>query len=79
MLHNVFFIRWGELIVGYMKIQEAAEKWGISDRRINTLCLQWRVERAVKFGTTWAIPIDAEKPKDERIKTGKYIKTYKEE
>lgn len=61
-------------MVGYMKIQEASEKWEISDRRINTLCLQGRIEGAVKFGTTWAIPVDAEKPKDERIKTGKYIK-----
>lgn len=61
-------------MVGYMKIQEAAEKWGISDRRINTLCLQGRIEGAVKFGTTWAIPKDTTKPKDERIKSGKYIK-----
>ena len=61
-------------MVGYMKIQDAVEKWGISDRRINTLCLQGRIEGAVKFGTTWAIPEDAEKPKDERIKSGKYIK-----
>ena len=61
-------------MVGYMKIQDAAVKWGISDRRINTLCLQGRIEGAVKFGTTWAIPIDAEKPKDERVKSGKYIK-----
>ena len=64
-------------MVGYMKIQEAAEKWGISDRRINTLCLQGRIDGAVKFGTTWAIPIDAEKPKDERVKSGKYIKSDK--
>ena len=28
-------------------------------------------------GTTWAIPEDAEKPKDARIKTGKYIKNDK--
>ena len=27
-----------------------------------------------KFGKSWAIPADAEKPKDERIKSGKYIK-----
>lgn len=61
-------------MIGYMKIQEAAEKWGISDRRINTLCLQGRIEGAVKFGNTWAIPCDAEKPKDERVKSGRYIK-----
>ncbi len=59
---------------GYLKISEIAEKWGIKARRINTLCLEGRIEGAVKFGNTWAIPEDAEKPKDERIKSGKYIK-----
>ena len=58
----------------YMKISEAAIKWEISERRVNTLCLQGRIPNAVKFGTTWAIPKNAEKPKDNRIKTGKYIK-----
>lgn len=47
------------------------KKWGIKERRINTLCLEGRIEGAVKFGNTWAIPEDAEKPKDEGIKSGK--------
>ena len=59
---------------GNLKISEVSEKWGIKGRRINTLCLEGRIEGAVKFGNTWAIPEDAEKPKDERIKSGKYIK-----
>ena len=59
---------------GYLKISEIAEKWGIKERRINTLCLESRIEGAVKFGNTWAIPENAVKPKDERIKSGKYIK-----
>ena len=59
---------------GYMKISEASKKWGISERRINTLCLQGRIEGAEKFGAAWAIPDTAEKPKDERIKSGKYVK-----
>lgn len=59
---------------GYMKISDAAKKWGIGERRINTLCLEGRIAGAVKFGNTWAIPEDAEKPKDDRIKSGKYIK-----
>ena len=62
---------------GYLKISEISEKWGIKQRRINTLCLEGRIPGAVKFGTTWAIPEDAEKPKDARIKTGKYIKNDK--
>ena len=57
-----------------MKIQEGSEKWGISERKINTLCLQGRIEGAIKFGTTWAIPTDAVKPSDARVRTGKYIK-----
>ena len=57
-----------------MKIQEGSEKWGISERKINTLCLQGRIEGAIKFGTTWAIPTDAVKPSDARVSTGKYIK-----
>lgn len=59
---------------GYLKISEISEKWGIKERRINTLCL----EGVIKFGNTWAIPEDAKKPKDERIKTGKYIKNKEE-
>lgn len=58
----------------YLKISEVAEKWGIKERRINTLCLEGRIEGAVKFGNTWAIPENAEKPKYERIKSGKYVK-----
>lgn len=63
---------------GYLKISEIAEKWGIKERRINTLCQEGRIEGAVKFGNTWAIPEDAEKPRDERIKSGKYIEWRKD-
>ena len=58
----------------YMTIKEASEKWGIGDRRINTLCLEGRVDGAMKFGREWAIPRNATKPNDARIKSGKYIK-----
>lgn len=60
---------------GYMTLKEASEKWGIGDRRINTLCLQGRIDGASKFGREWAIPKDAKKPVDARIKSGRYIKT----
>lgn len=58
----------------YMTIKEASEKWGIGDRRINTLCLEGRVDGAMKFGREWAIPRSATKPTDARIKSGKYVK-----
>lgn len=57
----------------YLSLKEMSAKWGISDRRINTLCLENRIPGAFKVGNSWAIPADAEKPVDERIKTGKYV------
>lgn len=59
---------------GYIQIKEAAKKWEIGERRINELCLNGRIEGAVKFGNTWAIPENSKKPADARIKSGKYIK-----
>ena len=59
---------------GYMTIKETAERWGIGARRINTLCSEGRIKGATKMGKMWVIPSVAEKTKDERIKSGKYIK-----
>ncbi len=59
----------------YFSISQMSEKWGISQRRIRTLCSEGRIEGAFKMGSYWSIPEDAEKPKDERIKSGKYVKT----
>jgi excisionase family DNA binding protein len=61
-------------MVEYITIQEAAEKWGITSRRIQVLCAQGRLEGAVKFGRQWAIPANLKKPEDARIKNGKYMK-----
>ena len=57
-----------------ISISQMAEKWGISTRRIRTLCSEGRIVGAYKIGSYWSIPEDAEKPKDERVKSGKYIK-----
>lgn len=62
----------------YMTIKQTAEKWGICVRRIQTLCTEGRIEGAERLGYQWVIPADAEKPKDARIKSGKYIKTKKD-
>ena len=59
----------------YMTIKEAAEKWGLSVRRIQTICNEGLVPGVIKFGREWAIPNNAEKPLDKRIKSGKYIKS----
>ena len=58
----------------YLSISQVSEKWGVSVRRIQTLCVTGRIPGVTQIGSYWAIPSDAEKPKDERIKTGRYIK-----
>lgn len=58
----------------YLSLKEMSKKWGISDRRINTLCQQDRIPGAYKIGNAWAIPANAKKPSDDRVKSGKYIK-----
>ena len=63
------------LIMDYLSITKISEKWGIKQRRIRVLCSEGRIPGAYKVGAYWLIPEDAEKPKDERIKSGKYIKS----
>ena len=59
---------------GYVTVSELSREWNIGERRIVTLCNEGRIWGAIKFGNTWAIPENAEKPNDKRIKSGKYIK-----
>lgn len=58
----------------FLSIRETSEKWGISVRRIQVLCSEGRIDGAVKIGYSWAIPKDAQKPSDARVKSGEYIK-----
>ena len=58
----------------YLSIKQTSEKWDISVRRIQVLCSEDRIPGAMKIGSYWAIPADAEKPDDQGIKSGKYIK-----
>ena len=61
----------------YLSIKQLSEKWGISKRRIQTLCSTGRIPGAKKVGYSWIIPDDSEKPVDARIKSGKYLKNKK--
>ena len=58
----------------YMTLREVSEEWGIGARRINTLCVEGRIEGATRIGNMWVLPRDAKKPDDARIKSGKYVK-----
>lgn len=50
----------------YLSLREAAEKLGVSERRINQYCAEERIPGAQRVGKAWAIPADAEKPADPR-------------
>ena len=55
----------------YLNITETAEKWGISPRRLQTLCANGKVEGATRFGKAWMIPKNTQKPIDGRTKASK--------
>ena len=50
----------------YISAREAAEKWGISQRRVAVLCSESRISGAAMVGNMWIIPSNAEKPEDAR-------------
>ena len=50
----------------YIKVSEAAQKWGISPRRVRVLCAENRIGGVIQKGKLYMIPADAEKPDDAR-------------
>ena len=53
----------------YMTAKQAAEKWGLSDRRVRILCAEGKIPGAFQEGRGWKIPADAVKPTDGRLKS----------
>jgi hypothetical protein len=58
-----------------LRDQYIPEKWNLSVRRVQDICKAQLIPGTKKFGQSWAIPSNAEKPVDGRIKSGKYIKS----
>lgn len=52
----------------YITVKQVAEKWGISDRRVRSLCSEGKILGAYQEGRAWKIPYDATKPTDGRYK-----------
>lgn len=50
----------------YMKVSEAAVKWGISTRRVRVLCAEGRIAGVVRQGNLCMIPFYASQPSDAR-------------
>ena len=55
----------------YMRIGEAAEKWGVTPRRIQAMCAGGKLEGAMHLGRSWYIPRSVQKPIDGRTKQAK--------
>jgi hypothetical protein len=62
----------------YLTVREVAMKWNLSERRLQTMCNEGLILGVKRFGKSWAIPSDAKKPEDKRVKSGKYIKHKKQ-
>ncbi len=52
----------------YITTNEAAKRWGISDRRVRILCREGKIEGAVLLKGKYNIPLHAKKPADGRRK-----------
>ena len=46
----------------YITVKEAAEKWGVTARRVQYLCSSGRIKGVVRFGKAWEIPASAVLP-----------------
>ena len=56
----------------YLTVKELGEKWGITSRMVTVYCKEGRLPGAVKKGNLWLIPIDVDKPEDNRRNNGKH-------
>ena len=57
----------------FMTVKQAAEKWGLSDRRVRILCAEGKIPGAFQEGRGWKIPKDAVKPTDGRFKSAESL------
>lgn len=55
----------------WITAQEAAHAWGITDRRVQVLCADGKIEGVIRLKRGWLIPKGAQKPLDGRAKNGR--------
>jgi len=62
-----------------MTVREAADKWGITPRRVQEIILAGRIEGVRKIGTTRVMPDDTPKSLDLRLERAKRIPKAKKQ
>jgi hypothetical protein len=50
----------------YISVQQAAEKWGVTQRCVQRYLKNERIDGAIRFSRVWMIPKDAQQPEDGR-------------
>lgn len=58
---------------GYITVKEAAIKWGVSKRSVQSMCADGRIVGATKVANIWVIPNESNYPEDGRVRTGEYV------
>ena len=51
---------------GYLSVREISYKCNVSERWVSKLAQDGRIPGVERFGRSWAVPEDAEKPADPR-------------
>lgn len=60
----------------YIKVSQAAEKWGLSARRVRVLCNENKIEGVIRKGKLYMIPENAQKPEDGRKKSSRQAVSF---
>lgn len=65
--------------MNYLTINETAEKWNITPRRVQQLCKNGEIDGVIREGRSWRIPADAVLPLKNTRRTGhkNYLLRYK--
>jgi len=57
--------------LGIMTVKEAAQRWGVTPRRVGEYIRTEKIKGAYKIGAAWVMPDDTDKPQN--IKPGRKI------
>ena len=57
----------------YISVKEASKLWCVSERWVQKFCAEERIPGVLRFGRSWMIPKNAERPNDLRRKQEKSL------